>query len=111
MYYKCLSLLCLLAVPSSLGFGAWSNITILGFDFLDFFDFISNSVLMPIAAFLTCLFVGYIIKPKVIVDEVESSGEFKRKSLFLIMVKYIAPICIVAILVFSVLEGLGFITV
>ena len=62
-------------------------------------------------AFLTCLFVGYIIKPKVIVDEVESSGEFKRKSLFLIMVKYIAPICIVAILVFSVLEGLGFITV
>ena len=94
----------LLAVP-------WSNITILGFDFLDFFDFISNSVLMPIAAFLTCLFVGYIIKPKVIVDEVESSGEFKRKSLFLIMVKYIAPICIVAILVFSVLEGLGFITV
>ena len=101
----------LLAVPSSLGFGAWSNITILGFDFLDFFDFISNSVLMPIAAFLTCLVVGYIIKPKVIVDEVESSGEFKRKSLFLIMVKYIAPICIVAILVFSVLEGLGFITV
>ena len=104
-------ILVLLAVPSSLGFGAWSNITILGFDFLDFFDFISNSVLMPIAAFLTCLFVGYIIKPKVIVDEVESSGEFKRKSLFLIMVKYIAPICIVAILVFSVLEGLGFITV
>ena len=36
---------------------------------------------------------------------------FKRKPLFLVMVKYIAPICIVAILVFSVLEGLGFITV
>ena len=68
----------LLAVPSSLGFGAWSNITILGFDFLDFFDFISNSVLMPIAAFLTCLFVGYIIKPKVIVDEVESSGNLRE---------------------------------
>ena len=81
----------LLAVPSSLGFGAWSNITILGFDFLDFFDFISNSVLMPIAAFLTCIFVGYIIKPKEIIDEVESSGEFKRKPLFLVMVKYIAP--------------------
>ena len=51
------------------------------------------------------------LSDRVIVDEVESSGEFKRKSLFLIMVKYIAPICIVAILVFSVLEGLGFITV
>ena len=94
-----------------MGYGALDFIQIFGMAFLDFFDFISNSVLMPIAAFLTCLFVGYIIKPKVIVDEVESSGEFKRKSLFLIMVKYIAPICIVAILVFSVLEGLGFITV
>ena len=96
---------------SSLGYGPLGFVKIIGMQFLDFFDFISNSVLMPIAAFLTCLFVGYIIKPKVIVDEVESSGEFKRKSLFLIMVKYIAPICIVAILVFSVLEGLGFITV
>ena len=100
-----------LGSASSMGYGALDFIQIFGMAFLDFFDFISNSVLMPIAAFLTCLFVGYIIKPKVIVDEVESSGEFKRKSLFLIMVKYIAPICIVAILVFSVLEGLGFITV
>ena len=100
-----------LGTLSSLGYGPLGAVKIIGMQFLDFFDFISNSVLMPIAAFLTCLFVGYIIKPKVIVDEVESSGEFKRKSLFLIMVKYIAPICIVAILVFSVLEGLGFITV
>ena len=100
-----------LGSASSMGYGALDFIQIFGMAFLDFFDFISNSVLMPIAAFLTCLFVGYIIKPKVIVDEVESSGKFKRKSLFLIMVKYIAPICIVAILVFSVLEGLGFITV
>lgn len=101
----------LMAVPSSLGFGIWSHITIIGFSFLDFFDFLSNSVLMPIAAFLTCIFVAYIIKPDVIINEIESSGKFKRKSLFLVMIKYIAPICIIAILIFSILEGMGMITV
>ena len=101
----------LMAVPSSLGFGVWNGIKILGFDFLDFFDFISNSVLMPIAAFLTCIFVAYVIKPEAIINEVESSGKFKRKPLFLVMIKYIAPICIIAILIFSILEGMGIITV
>ena len=79
--------------------------------FLDFFDFISNSVLMPIVAFATCIFVGYIIKPKSLIDEVESSGAFKRKSLFTVVIKYIAPICIVLILGFSVLEAMGVISV
>lgn len=100
-----------MAVPSSLGFGLWSHITIIGFSFLDFFDFLSNSILMPIAAFLTCIFVAHVIKPDVIINEVESSGKFKRKSLFLVMIKYLAPICIVAILIFSIMEGMGFITV
>ncbi len=102
----------LLGVPSSLGFGTWSNITFFGtMTFLDFFDFISNSVLMPIVAFATCIFVGYIIKPKSLIDEVESSGAFKRKSLFTVVIKYFAPICIVLILGFSVLEAMGVISV
>lgn len=101
----------LMALPSSLGFGPLSGIQIIGFSILDFFDFLSNSVLMPIAAFLTCIFVAYVTKPTIIINEVESSGKFKRKSLFLIMVKYLAPLCIIAILIFSVFEGLGIITV
>lgn len=102
----------LLGVPSSLGFGAWSGITFFGtMTFLDFFDFISNSVLMPIVAFMTCIFVGYILKPQALIDEVESSGAFKRKKLFTVVIKYFAPICIVLILGFSVLEGMGIIKV
>ncbi|MBQ7039426.1 MAG: sodium-dependent transporter [Clostridia bacterium] len=97
----------LLGLPSSLGFGVWSNIKIFGLQFLDFFDFISNSVLMPIVAFLTCIFVGYIIKPNMLIDEIELNGKFKRKSLFNIVIKYFAPICIVLILVSSVLDALG----
>ena len=97
----------LLGLPSSLGFGAWSHITILGLSFLDFFDFISNSVLMPIVAFLTCLFVGFIIKPQMLIDEIEETAPFKQKKLFTVMIKYVAPICIVLILISSVLDVFG----
>lgn len=83
----------------------------MGFQFLDFFDFISNSVIMPIVALLTCILIGYVIKPKALIEEIELNGKFKRETLFTIVIKYIAPVCIVAILVFSVLEGFGIIKV
>lgn len=98
-------------IPVSLGFGVWSFIAPLGMTLLDFFDFISNSVLMPIVAFLTCIFVGYVIKPKVIIEEAEVNGEFKFKRFYTVIIKYIAPVCLVAILVFAVLEATGKITV
>lgn len=97
----------LLGIPSSLGFGALSGISVLGLSILDMFDFVSNSVLMPVVAFLTCIFVGYVLKPKTIIDEVESSAAFKSKKLFTVVIKYIAPVCIVLILVSSVLDVLG----
>lgn len=96
---------------SSLGYGPLSEVRILGFQFLDFFDFISNSVLMPIVALLTCIFVGYVIKPKTLTDEVELSGKFPRKPLFVAVIRYIAPICIVLILISSVLDAFGIVKI
>lgn len=97
---------------ASLGYGPLSMITFLGMQFLDLFDFLSNSVLMPIVAILTCIFVGYVIKPKIIIDEVETNGvNFKLKSLFTIIIKYVAPILIVVILIASVLQGFGIISI
>lgn len=93
----------ILAVPSLLGYSVWSDVTIFGMQFLDFFDFISNSVIMPIVALLTCIFVGYVLKPATIIEEVETTGKFKAKKLFTIVIKYIAPVCIVIILVWSVM--------
>ena len=58
-----------LGLLSCFGYGFMGNIKIIGMQFLDFFDFISNSVLMPIVAFLTCIFVGYVIKPKAVIEE------------------------------------------
>lgn len=101
----------LLALPSSLGNGVWSHIQILGMDFLTFFDFISNSVIMPIVALLTCIFIGYVVKTQLIVDEVKSSSKFGREKLFVVVIKYVAPIFVTAILISSVLSGLGIITI
>lgn len=92
---------------SVFGYSIWSAVTVCGFAFLDFFDFISNSVLMPIVAFFTCIFVGYVIKPKALIEEVEISSKFRRKKLFTVIIKYFAPICIILILISSVLDALG----
>ena len=93
---------------SSLGFGAWSGFTILGFDILDFLDFISNSVLMPILAFLTCIFVGFIIKPKSLIEEVEQNGvTFHTKKIYSFLVKWFCPIAILIILISSIASALG----
>lgn len=100
-----------LGLPSCLGYGALKNIKVFGFAFLDFFDFISNSVIMPIVALITCILIGYVIKPQALIEEIETNGEFKRKTLFTIIIKYIAPVCIVGILIFSILEGLGIIKI
>lgn len=96
-----------LALPSSLGYGVLDWIAPLGFSLLDFFDFISNSVLMPIVALFTCLFVGWVVKPKLVVDEVKRSSRFPREKLFVVVIRYVAPICILLVLISSVLDKLG----
>ena len=81
-----------------------------GTTLLDFFDFISNSVIMPIVALLTCIFVGWIIKPKAIVDEVKISSEFKVEKAWTVIIKYVAPVLVVVILVAFVAQTFGLIS-
>ena len=101
----------LMGLPSTLGYSLWKDVKILGMQFLDLFDFISNSVLMPIVALCTCIFIGYFLKPKAISEEVELSGPFKGKTLFSVMIRFIAPICILLILASSVLNAFGVIKI
>ena len=95
-----------IGVPSALGFGAWSGFAPLGMDILTFFDFATNSVLMPIAAILTCIVVCYVIKPKALIDEVSLTGKFKLEKLFKVMI-HIAPFLLLVILVFAIFEAFG----
>lgn len=98
----------ILGVPSSLGFGPLSFITWSGMTILDIMDFTSNSVLMPIVAFFTCIFVGYIIKPKTIAEEVRENGaKFTGEKLFTVMIKWITPIFLILILISSVANAMG----
>lgn len=78
-----------------------------GTSLLDFFDFISNSVMMPIAALMTCIFVGWIIKPKTLEDEVKLSAPFRGAAIWRATIKYIAPIVLVVILVSYIAATLG----
>ncbi len=65
---------------------------------LDLMDYVSNSFLMPLISFLTCVFIGWVVKPKWIVEEMEASGDkFTRKKLYSVMVRYVAPIIMAAL--------------
>jgi SNF family Na+-dependent transporter len=55
--------------------------------------------------------VGWVIKPKTLIEEIELSGKFRAKTLFTIVIKYIAPVCILAVLCFAIAEGMGWLKV
>ena len=107
-----------LGIVCNLGYNAWLGIdpmySLFGIgdyqdhQILDFMDFLSNTILMPIVAFLTCIFIGWIIKPKTIVDHVKQSSKFKGEKLFTVMIKYIAPVFVLIIMVFYILDTVGF---
>ncbi len=97
--------LLILGIPSCLGYGPLSFINILGLAFLDFFDFISNSVLMPVVALLTCVLVGHIVGTDVVSSEVRLNGHaFKREKLFKVMIRWVAPILLLVVLISSIAD-------
>ena len=69
---------------------------------LDIMDYISNNLFMPVVAIGTCILIGWIVKPKTIIDEVEKSGcKFGRKWLYVPMIKVVAPILLIVLLLKS----------
>ena len=95
---------------SSLGYGPLAGIEIIGMQFLDFFDFLTNSVMMPIAAIATCLLVSRVIGVEGIEQEVlEEGGTFRRKKVFNVMIRYICPIFAIIILISAVANAFGWI--
>ena len=96
---------------SSLGYGPLAFVKIIGMQFLDFFDFLTNSVMMPIAAFATCILISRVIGVGKIEEEVEADGgSFKRKKVFRFMIRYLCPIFTVIILLSSVANAFGWIS-
>lgn len=70
---------------------------------LDIFDYLSNNILMPIVAISTCILIGWVAKPKTIIDEVTKNGEkFPRKNIYIVMIKFVVPVLLFALLLQAV---------
>jgi NSS family neurotransmitter:Na+ symporter len=100
---------CILICMDSLGGAGISPFNILGMDpenlpmwsdcWLDFFDCISEGILMPLGALLMCLCIGWELGPKMVDDECCLEGQsFKMKGFFNICVKFITPLCMILVL-------------
>ena len=100
-----------IGLAAAWGFGWWSGVTIFGMNISDFLDFFTNSILMPISALFTCIFLGFIVGTSVVADEVKLSSRFRSEKMFIVITKWIAPVCIVAILVTSILSAAGLFTI
>ena len=72
---------------------------------LDVMDYASNYVLMPIVAIATCILIGWVLKPKAVIDEVTNNGQLKfgREKLYVVMIKFVTPV----MLFFLLLQSLG----
>ena len=99
-----------LGTLSSLGYGPLANVRIVGMQLLDFFDFLTNSVMMPIAAIATCLLVSRVIGTKKIEEEVcRNDAPFRRRKIFNFMIGWLCPIFAAIILASSVANAFGWI--
>jgi NSS family neurotransmitter:Na+ symporter len=83
-----------------------------GAGILGIFDTVTNSIMMPIAAILTCVFIAVVIKTRTITDEVEAEGaEFRSKRMFEVMIKYVCPIMLSFMLVLGLADMFGIFSV
>jgi len=70
---------------------------------LDIMDYVSNNLMMPIVSIGTCILVGWILGPGYVTDEAMKNGEkFGRKGLFVVMIKYVAPVMLLILLLKAV---------
>ena len=88
----------LLGMLSIFGYSIWSDFTIFKMQFLDFFDYISNNIMMPIVALMTCILIGYVAKTTYVEDEISKNTMFRAKGMYRIMIRYICPLCMLLIL-------------
>lgn len=105
-----LILVLILGIPCSLGFGVLDFIKPLGMSIFDFFDFMTNSIMMPISAIFTCVLIVKVAGINTVIEEVETTSKFKRKGVYIFCMKYIVIFGLLIILFSSILNALGIIT-
>jgi NSS family neurotransmitter:Na+ symporter len=81
----------------------------MGMDILSFFDFLTNSVMMPIAAVATIALVLRVIGLENMENEILRSSAFHRRGVYRFVVKYLALAMLAVILISSVCDAFGLI--
>ncbi|MGE0077298.1 MAG: sodium-dependent transporter [Bacteroidales bacterium] len=97
----------ILGILASLSFGPLSSITIFKRSIFDLLDFSASNVLLPLGGFLIVAFVGWYMTKNDVREEVSNEGNLKAKYFpyFRFIVRYIAPVAIAAIFIYSIFFG------
>lgn len=93
----------------NLGYSIWSKFTILGMQILDFMDFTSNTVMMPISALMTCLLIVKYLGFDKIAEEVRISSKFRHESMYRAVIRFVAPVGLLFVFVSGLLNAFGII--
>ncbi len=97
----------LIGIPTSLGFGKWSHVKIVGNSIFDSFDLLASNFLMPLGGLIAALFIGWGIKWSEVEDELTNGGELTSPlsiisiKIFKIFIRYIAPIAVVIVFLYK----------
>ena len=95
---------------SGAGYGVLDFVTIFKMQILDFLDFLTNSVMMPIAALATCYLVVRVITIEKLTEHITGSSRFQRRKLYNIVIRFFAPVFLAVILISAILNALGIIS-
>ena len=100
-----------LGTLSCLGFNVLGHVAPLGMDMLSFFDFLTNSVMMPVAAAAVCLLIVKVVGIEKVEAEITGTSKFRRRRVYRFVIRYLAIALLAIILASSILDALGLISI
>ncbi|CAI8366949.1 MAG: Uncharacterised protein [Gammaproteobacteria bacterium] len=86
-----------LGIGTILSFNYAADLQVLGMNFFNLLDNFTSKIMLPLGGLLMAIFTGYIVKKKIISDELNISS--KRFMLWRTLVRYVAPVAVTLIFV------------
>ncbi len=88
-----------IAVFCSLSVGANTDIGLFGMSLMDFCDFLTAKLMLPMGAFLTSIIMGWLVNRQMVKDEFTNNGSIQESffTVYMFAIRYIVPFCIVMV--------------
>ncbi len=97
-----------IGLPTTLGFGVWGDVRIIGMEILDFYDFLASELALPIGGALTAIFAGHVWKARTVIDETNNPpGAIKIGNWYGVLIKYLIPIAVFVVLIATLIDFFG----